>query len=678
MKLNNTIERRETINFLEHSNSKRNEKDILNIEVELDKSFVDLYKKCLSFYGPKVLEQNGIDPDSLNILRFMDKFFEDKDSAVDTTVDSNANTFYSSITTFKNEAPKSLHKLYSLYKLHCKLKDIYNLDTANDCIESIINGSLFFNDLAKGIYPYCYAFDIGNLLTKGMDFYKGNGSIFIRPPKRSISFIQQVVQTTSFASNQISGAVSYPSLFVILDHFYRIQFGEDYVQKLRENKDEDLVSFIHNEYQSLIYSFNTPCRDGGESSFVNLSIMDKGFMNNLFKDYVIKIEGDTIYKADINSTIELSKDFFEYFSEINSKESLFTFPVITLAISIDENKEYIDKEFVDWVCKVNCRKGLGNIFQGPPYKYSTCCRLINDFSQIGELEYSNSFGVGGLEIGSTRVCGLNLPRIGLQDKPYEYLNTRLEEVRKILTAHRYIVEELIDKGVLPLYTNNWVSLKKQYCTVGFIGAYEYIVNRGSNFFSEKGNTELLDLLKYISDKVNNWNKDSGIRFNIEQIPGECMAVRLANIDSLIGFNPNEFNIYSNQYIPLSLSHKEDKSLVSIYDRLRLQGEMDTFTTGGAICHININDGDPLTPVQCKKLIETAKDLGVVYWAINYVFSQSEDNVFSIGKHDICPITGKDIKYYYTRVVGYMTKEENWNPGRREEFKQRHFYSTSIN
>ena len=40
--------------------------------------------------------------------------------------------------------------------------------------------------------------------------------------------------------------------------------------------------------------------------------------------------------------------FFIYFNEIFEKEGVFTFPVLTLAISLDENKEYMDYDFVKW------------------------------------------------------------------------------------------------------------------------------------------------------------------------------------------------------------------------------------------------------------------------------------------------------------------------------------------
>jgi len=140
---------------------------------------------------------------------------------------------------------------------------------------------------------------------------------------------------------------------------------------------------------------NFPFRSSGQSAFVNLSVMDKGFLKSLFNGYVFP-DGT---QADLDSSLELSKCFFEYYNSINCKEGMFTFPVMTLAISVDDNNEYIDPDFVDWAAEANCEKALANIFQDKPTSFSSCCRLKNDFSKISDLGYQNSFGVGGLSIG---------------------------------------------------------------------------------------------------------------------------------------------------------------------------------------------------------------------------------------------------------------------------------------
>ena len=99
---------------------------------------------------------------------------------------------------------------------------------------------------------------------------------------------------------------------------------------------------------------------------------------------------------------------------------------------------------------------------------------------------------------------------------------------------------------------------------------------------------------------NKIDKKENITFNIEQIPGESMAVRLANLDYVLEYNCNyigeqkekKYELYSNQYIPLIDN-------ASIYDRLRVQGEMDQLTSGGSILHLNVDDEKPINKEQFK-------------------------------------------------------------------------------
>jgi len=146
-----------------------------------------------------------------------------------------------------------------------------------------------------------------------------------------------------------------------------------------------------------------------------------------------------------------------------------------------------------------------------------------------------------------------------------------------------------------------------------------------------------------------------------------MAVRLAEIDYELGYN-SKYKLYSNQYIPLI-----DEA--SIYDRLRIQGEIDSLTSGGAIAHINIDDERPLPSKIFKNIITTAKDLKVPYFAINYAYSECDSHHFSVGKKEKCPICDSDIICQYTRVVGFITPVRSWNTVRKNyEYGNRKFYT----
>lgn len=448
----------------------------------------------------------------------------------------------------------------------------------------------------------------------------------------------------------------------------------DYIDSVYDISVEDNENFLTS---SNLYAHN--------SAFTNVSIMDKGFMESLFKEYIYP----DFTKPNIDSIIELSKSFFEYYTEINCSEGVFTFPIVTIAISLNENREYIDSEFVDWAARINSKKSLANIFQDKPTSFSSCCRLKNDFSEVASEGYHNSFGVGGLSIGSHRVAGLNLPRLAILEKENpNILEENLDILHKILYSHRILIKDRIDRGALPLYTTNWISLSRQYSTIGFIGAYEYVCNKGLDILTKEGQDSLLNVLNKIENKVLQWKKEEASEkniYNIEQIPGESMAVRLSEIDYILGYNKKpidqvdenidipyletekKFDLYSNQYISLTEN-------VSIYERLFVQGVFDKLTSGGAILHINVDDEILISESQFKRLMNAARVLNVTYFAINYSFSECEDGHYLIGKKEVCPICEKNITQQYTRVVGFITPVSSWNKTRKNiEYPNRLMY-----
>jgi len=399
--------------------------------------------------------------------------------------------------------------------------------------------------------------------------------------------------------------------------------------------------------------------------------MDSGFLSSLFKDYVFP----DFSIPNLKSSKNLSKTFFEYFTEINSVEGIFTFPVTTIAISLDEQQNYIDPEFVDWAAEINSKKALANIFQDKPTSFSSCCRLRSDYSKIADTGYQNSFGVGGLSIGSLRVAGLNLPRIALLEKEDSNIVEKdLEVLHKILYSHRQLISERIEGGYLPLYSSGWINKNRQYSTIGFIGGYEYVENKGLNITTKKGTKSLQSVLLKIEDAIVKWQTAEKLEnniYNLEEIPGESMAIRLADIDYILGYNKEDdkkkYELYSNQYIPLV-------NEASIYDRFRIQGEFDSLTSGGAILHINVDDEKPISKEQFKKLMDIARQLKTTYFAINYAYSECEEGHFSIGKHTECPICKKNIIQQFSRVVGFITPVKSWSKIRREyEYPRRVFY-----
>lgn len=303
------------------------------------------------------------------------------------------------------------------------------------------------------------------------------------------------------------------------------------------------------------------------------------------------------------------------------------------------------------------------------------CRLVNDVEMMSMSSSVNSFGGSNISIGSHRVCTVNLARIAYECNSYEnyidIMKYRIEEAGKILKAHRILIQKLTDMGMHPFLKNGWLNLKRMFSTFGVLGIVE-----AESILKQK-NIENLpddimgDILIKFNAHCKEVSKEYGFIFNIEQIPAESFAVRLAEADTILFGNPyNIDRLYANQFLPLWKD-------ATIYERLDIDGKYNQLLTGGGIVHAQINS--EVTSLQAKNIINHAVECGCEHFALNSVYIQCEDCKTVVkGNLETCPKCGGSHLNHYTRVIGFFTKVEDWNPVRRDwEFKRRKFVDLSV-
>jgi anaerobic ribonucleoside-triphosphate reductase len=296
------------------------------------------------------------------------------------------------------------------------------------------------------------------------------------------------------------------------------------------------------------------------------------------------------------------------------------------------------------------------------------CRLRSDSTN----EYFNSFGSGNSKIGSLGVCTLNLPRISFTSKNKEEFITKLRTMSelsiKINNAKRNLSKKRIENGYLPLYTLGFMDLKKQYSTIGINGFNECLEILGIDVINDSSfGIEILDIISEINKRA---EKKYNYPHNVEQVPAENVAIKLAEKDRVLGYN-KRYKLYSNQFIPLTTN-------ADLLDRIKLQGIYDSHFSGGAICHLNVEEEIEDTET-IEKLIEYSAKQGVIYFAINYIISECKSGHITVTKNETCPICKEEIITRYTRVVGFLTATKNWAKERRVfDFPKRVFYENSIN
>lgn len=647
------------------------------------KSFKEFMIKMEEKYGQDIFDLCGIGQ-QLDINEISKKFFMSKNTA-EVSVDANANVSDKSVISHKIEVAKPAQIINSYYRLWKELIKNRGKEYAEHIIESQINGRIYINDFSgfSSSMPYCFNYSTYDTALMGIpSVFDGRGGS--KPPKHLMAFLGQEELFSLIAGNSTLGATGLADLLIVMSIYIDkiLQTGEDahimFMEPCwsdRHSLDEDNIwRYIESLLTGFIYRLNQPYR-GSQSLFSNISIYDDNFLNEMISSYKLEIDG-VIYEAKK----DIVKRVQELYLNIMNNEMLrkpLTFPVTTACFSVDDDGNILDEEFAYFIAKQNLKFGFINIYCGKSSTLSSCCRLRSE----QDNDYFNTFGAGSTKIGSLGVCTGNLPqlakKIQLECKKEHYILGNLKNVflyelkqlvidcQEINNAKRNIVNRTIKAGAHPIYSLGYMDIKKQYSTFGVVGLYEALEILGLDIQTEEGQSFVYDILEVI----NKTNKEQQNRFksphNCEQIPAENVAVKLAKKDTLLGYN-TEYELYSNQFIPLT-------KRVNLLDRIELQGKFDKHFSGGAICHLNVDQevADVKTMVN---LIKTAAKNGVVYFAINYVLQECEDGHMSVGNIETCSICGKKIISKYTRVVGFLTKVDNWIRERKElDFPNRQFY-----
>lgn len=294
------------------------------------------------------------------------------------------------------------------------------------------------------------------------------------------------------------------------------------------------------------------------------------------------------------------------------------------------------------------------------------CRLINDeelFELGGQV---NSFGGTSLSLGSHRVVTINMRRISLECSSYEDYKNRLKErmdsAADILVAHRALIKDMIDRGTQPFMDNGWLDLGRMFSTFGIMGYYEASKDLEKRFGGDVD--YLADLIMFIDNYARQLTKEKRNIFNVEEIPGESMSVKLANTDRwLFGSDIVTEPLYANQMVPLW----ED---VTLDEKMKREALVDK-CSGGGICHHSL--GEKITSKQQKKVIETALRYGCSHFALNPSYAVCENDHYTFGKHEMCPKCGGKITNNLTRTVGFFVHTNLMTATKREhDFEKRHY------
>lgn len=631
----------------------------MNINIKTNKNFTTSFNKIIEKYGEEFEYLNGFHDTQMNYSDFIDGFVDKNISEI--TIDANANANNKDIASLLSEKGKSHDKLIAFNKIFYEMNKKYGLNDAREWLESEYNGAYYLHDAPSSTYkPYCYAYDLTRLATEGLFFLNNYNS---QPPQHLTTYLDDVIEFVSYMCNRSSGAVGLPNLLIWSFYFWKKDCETNYCIK-----DKDY--YLRQSFQKLIYRLNQPFLRVDQSSFTNVSIFDRNYIEGLFGG--VEFPDDTLVVDYTDEIIEHQKIFMEVISEIR-KENMFTFPVLTYSLLYKNNK-FVDEPFARWCSDHNTEWNDSNFFISDNVAtLSNCCHLLSDTSKLDA--FINSIGGTALSIGSVKVNTTNLMRIFYEtgNNEVEYLKLlehRIKLCCKTLDCIRHIIQRNIEKGLLPNYQNGGMEISKQYCTVGILGLFEVIKAFGYTITDEFGYTSYTDegigFASKIFEVINNI-KDSfttEYSLNVESVPAERCAIVLCAKDRTLFKPKTDTFIYSNQWIPLT-----EKCTLS--EKLKLSSILDKKCGGGAIAHINISNNFPNTDAAWDMLNKIAQ-AGVIYFAFNTKINECKNHHGFVGT-DICPNCGEPVFDTYQRIVGFLVPSRNYSKDRYKEFTARQWY-----
>ncbi len=189
---------------------------------------------------------------------------------------------------------------------------------------------------------------------------------------------------------------------------------------------------------------------------------------------------------------------------------------------------------------------------------------------------------------------------------------------------------------------------------------------GYGIYEKEGLKFAIKTLKFMREILKTYQDETGNLYNLEATPAEGASYRLARLDkkaySDIYISGDE-NPYLTNSTWLPAEHK-----VSIIEALAHQEVLQTLYTGGTVFHTYLGEriSKESAAVLAKRIAENTK---IPYFTITPTFSVCPEHGYLPGEQWTCPYCGKKTEVY-SRVVGYFRPVQNWNNGKREEFKMR--------
>ncbi len=546
-------------------------------------------------------------------------------------------------------------------------------------------GEIYLHKLPYSLYiPYCTGHSTAKLLKEGL----GTPTIVSRPARHFDTYVDHIANYMITMQHYFSGAQALSSV-------------EWYAGPFIRNDSLDLRK-VKQGIQRLVYNLNYPTRIGLQTPFTNFTIALDAPREMLNGDHAIYGGKET---DPLGEYEEEAKKFIVALSELlyegDAVGQPFTFPIPTIMATA--GMLWDDPEIFEAVFKTAAKRGsfywLNTRVVDPDSSFSMCCRIVIDKTQtitfstdewITDVERKRFGGIWAMPdiTGSVNVITVNLPRVALlaggeDDEFWRIYSSVLEIAREAAEWFRERYVRLLQSygnvfNMINRYLPGFPS--SHFNTIGLIGLPEAasIYLNDPDLWISGCREEWLRaagimrrMVDFAADRARAWMRGTRVPWNVEEVPGESAAAKLAIKDvrsfpelrEYLGDPDNP--IYSTSIAPYYGS-------MELPDRIAVEEKVQKSFTGGVMMHIFLGeepDPEALAGLT-KRLIRT----DLVYWSYTPAITVCKScGRSTTGLYSRCPACGSESVDVWSRIIGYYRPLKNWNPFRKSEFWTRKHY-----
>src|SRR5690554_5307066 len=577
-------------------------------------------------------------------IDFIQDYLTAQNAADGSKMDANANVTQKNIATLEAELMKDFFVQINRQQVSNKITELFGVELGQEYLRQIESHEIYVHD-ETSLKPYCVSVTMYPFLRDGLTKLGGES----KAPKHIESFCGAFVNFVFAVSSQFAGAVATVEFLTYFDYFARKDYGDNYL--------ETHTHEIANHLQHVVYAINQPAAARGyQSVFWNISIYDQHYFDSMFGDFVFP----DFSKPNWQTVEALQNFFLDWFNKERTK-SILTFPVVTVAMLTDDGK-CKDQAFA--------KSMATHLSEGSSFfvylsdnadSLASCCRLR---SEISDNTFSYSLGAGGVATGSINVVTINMNRL-VQDG--RDLEEEIIKIHKYQVAYRKLMEEYLAAGMLTVYDAGFISLDKQFLTIGINGMVEAAESQG---IVADNNQEYKDFvrqhLKVIYDANKVAKKEYGYMFNTEFVPAENLGVKNTKWDRDDGYKVKR-DCYNSYFYVV-----EDDNTNAL-DKFQMHGrELLDYLDGGSALHLNMEE--TLTADGYLSMLNIAAHTGCNYFCVNVKITMCNE-CEHIDKRtlDACSKCASVNIDYGTRVIGYLKRVSSFSQGRRKEHHLRHYH-----